>query len=99
MTRNSFLFCAIRNAICEDFDFLRKFFARGGFPRPARNERGEGEGEGLAQQSRLLSPALSCVLRREEMESFGCGVSRAVSLVVGEQTSFFIVLFPVNGFN
>ena len=32
----------IRITICESFAFLSKFFARDGFPRPARNERGEG---------------------------------------------------------
>src|ERR1051325_1287745 len=37
-------------------------------PLPARNERGEGRGEGKSNKDRLLSPALSSFVPQEERE-------------------------------
>ena len=50
-------------------------------PLPARDERGEGQGEGRFQQVLLLSPALSSIgLRRGS--PFGCGSAALCSSVV-----------------
>jgi hypothetical protein len=59
----------IRITIAELLVFFRKFSTHERFPRPARNERGGGQGEGRLEKC-LLSPALSSI-GMEEREWLG----------------------------
>jgi len=55
-------------------------------PRPARNERGEGQGRGVFNRIGLLSPALSSC-------GGGEGVAASSRMVVVSRCAFLIVLF------
>ncbi len=60
------------------------------FPRPMRNEWGEGQGEGFPNKNGLLSPTLSSIVPLEEREQ--------APLAFGEEFCFTPVRAPTENF-
>ncbi len=59
------------------------------FPRPMRNEWGEGQGEGFPHKNGLLSPTLSSSVPLEEREQAPCALKEEFCLTPPQKRALF----------